>query len=458
MYDFVVVGGGIGGASAAAMLSKNHKTLLIEKEPYLGGCSGTFSRGRYKFNIGATTFAMYQDGMILKNFFDECGIQFEIEKIEIPITVIQNDKTSYRYTDLKRFESHISQIYPNDGHAKFWKDIYEISKLFHQKTDFYYNKSGFFELLKTSYSFLANSLIFVPYIIKSAKKGLRDYFGELDDDFYDYLENQFLIVAQTKIEDANFLTLALALSYPFFDNFYVTGGMGRLFDEIEKKIYAVNKKESFLEIQNSNNTYKVKTNKGEYETKQVIFNTMYKNDFVEKKELTQSAFVVYCVIKSDKSFHHHYQIIEKNIFSYCISNSMFISFSDQNDNEMAPLGEYSVTISVHTDIGYWQNLSKEDYKNRKSVVEGEILKKMCDKLNINSSQLINKFSATPQTFSRYINRQVLGGLPLKAVNFAFGFSSPKVNDFYYCGDNVFPAQGWPGVVAGVVNLKKVLNV
>lgn len=458
MYDFIVVGGGIGGTCAAAMLSKNHKTLLIEKEPNIGGCSGTFERGKYRFNIGATTFAMYQDGMVLKKFFDEYGIKFDIEKIEIPITIIQDTKISHRFSNVEKFVEHINVFYPNRGHFKFWKDIYELSILFHKNTDFYYNKSSIFEILKTSYSFFANSLPFMPYIIKSAKDALSEYFGQIDDEFYDYLQNQFLIVSQAKIEDANFLTLALALSYPFFDNFYAIGGMGTLFDEIEKKIYCVKKQETFLDAQKINKIYNVKTNKSEYKAKKVIFNTMYKNNFVEKNALSQSAFVVYCVIKSEEKFNHHYQIIEKQNFKNCISNSIFISFSDQFDSKMAPFGEYSVTISVHTDIKFWQNISKDEYKKRKKELESEILQKMCDKLNINSSQLINSFSATPQTFLRYINRQVLGGLPLKASSFAFGFSSPKVGDLYYCGDNVFPAQGWPGVVAGIVNLKKVLNV
>ena len=59
MFEYAVVGSGVGGSSIAAMLqAKGHDVALFEKEPYLGGCSSTFSHEGYLYNTGATTLAV----------------------------------------------------------------------------------------------------------------------------------------------------------------------------------------------------------------------------------------------------------------------------------------------------------------------------------------------------------------------------------------------------------------
>ncbi len=458
MYDFIIVGGGIGGVCSAVALSKQYKTLLIEKEPTLGGCSGTFHRGKYIYNIGATTFAMYQEGQLMKKFFDQHNLQFDFTKLELPLSVRINKKIIHRYSDKNRFLEHINEVFPHAAHQKFWNDILDLSNKFYKHYNVYYNKSSFTELAKTLYSFGKQFIEFSSPILQNAYSTIISYYGEdIDQDFLEFLDNQLLIVAQTHLKKTNFLTLALALSYPFFDNFYIEGGMGKIFDQIETKAGEVHKGEEFITAIETNGVYKVYTTKNTYETKEVVFNTTYHNDIKEKNNLTQSAFVVYLAIKTQKEFHHHYQIIKDKVFQDTISKSIFVSFSDKDDTMMAPCGEYSVTISIHTDTRFWDRLSKEEYDKKKKTLQNDIVSLFCDELSIDKSEIIKQFVATPNTFGRYIKRRALGGMPLEFKNYFLKFGSPKVGDFYYCGDNIFPAQGWAGVVAGVVNMKKVID-
>ena len=57
-FDAVVIGSGIGGLSAGALLAKyGRKVLLVEAHEHLGGCAHSFSRGGYTLDSGPSLWA-----------------------------------------------------------------------------------------------------------------------------------------------------------------------------------------------------------------------------------------------------------------------------------------------------------------------------------------------------------------------------------------------------------------
>jgi C-3',4' desaturase CrtD len=61
--DVVVVGAGISGLTAAALLAREGLTVeLLEAHQQSGGCAGTFRRGPYTFDVGATQVAGLEAG------------------------------------------------------------------------------------------------------------------------------------------------------------------------------------------------------------------------------------------------------------------------------------------------------------------------------------------------------------------------------------------------------------
>ncbi|QEY32161.1 C-3',4' desaturase CrtD [Synechococcus sp. RSCCF101] len=68
--DVVVVGAGIAGLTAAALLAKQGlRVVLLESHHQSGGCAGTFRRGPYVFDVGATQVAGLEPGGIHEQIF-----------------------------------------------------------------------------------------------------------------------------------------------------------------------------------------------------------------------------------------------------------------------------------------------------------------------------------------------------------------------------------------------------
>ncbi|MFX0145647.1 MAG: phytoene desaturase family protein, partial [Candidatus Hodarchaeota archaeon] len=62
-YDIIIIGGGIGGTAVGAILaSKGFKTLLIEKNEFLGGRCSTYEKEGFKIDVGVHLFGRSSKG------------------------------------------------------------------------------------------------------------------------------------------------------------------------------------------------------------------------------------------------------------------------------------------------------------------------------------------------------------------------------------------------------------
>jgi phytoene dehydrogenase-like protein len=83
-FDAIVVGAGCGGLTAGALLSaRGWRVIVLEQSGAVGGCAGSFDRGGYTFDVGASIFEVLEP---LARTFAALGttIQDEIDLISRP--------------------------------------------------------------------------------------------------------------------------------------------------------------------------------------------------------------------------------------------------------------------------------------------------------------------------------------------------------------------------------------
>ena len=89
IYDSIVIGSGMGGLTAAALLArKGWRVLLLEKEKQVGGYVVSFKRGGFTFDATGAFVGGCQEGGEFYHILKEIGAQEEIEFI--PIHHIRN--------------------------------------------------------------------------------------------------------------------------------------------------------------------------------------------------------------------------------------------------------------------------------------------------------------------------------------------------------------------------------
>lgn len=473
MIEYAVVGSGIGGSSIAAYLdAKGHKTVLFEKEPYLGGCSSTFAHAGFSYNTGATTLAGYEEGHIVKSHFDALELNPDLIRTDPAIVIIQNGKITPRFSDLETFLEVLEKNYPHPKNRGFWMLIHDLGKEFYTLHGHYYSNRSFWRKLISLTSFLPMMVKFQRYLRTNAYDFIQDFYGDVSEEYLHFLEAQIFIVTQAHSREINFFTAALSLGYTFNETHYVSGGFGALFDQMTENMKDVRRNTEIHKIERHIDHFTLHTKDKTIKARKVILNStvydsaklfddgMVKKYYKKYETLNnhQSSFMLYMTIKSTKPYEHHYQLIQDKIYTHSISNAVFVSFSDAADNVFCGKGHYSITASIHTDSRWWND--KGTYKDQKEKLKSQMLKSICDILDINEIQIVHLFAATPRSFKRYINRSQLGGNAITMKNFLPKLPSNDIpiKGLYHVGDTVYAAQGWPGVMLGVDNLKGLLHV
>ncbi|MCS7030734.1 MAG: NAD(P)-binding protein, partial [Gloeomargarita sp. SKYG116] len=118
-----VIGAGIGGLTAAALLAKRGFDVVVwEQAAQVGGCASTFRRGPFVFEVGATQVAGLEPGGIHHQIFTELGVEIPAgDWCDPACAVYLPGETTpiYVWRDPQRWQAERQRQFP--GSERFWQ-------------------------------------------------------------------------------------------------------------------------------------------------------------------------------------------------------------------------------------------------------------------------------------------------------------------------------------------------
>ncbi|MFX1468647.1 MAG: phytoene desaturase family protein [Promethearchaeota archaeon] len=124
-YDLIIIGGGIGGTAIGAILaSKGFKTMLIEKNEFIGGRCSSYEKDGFKIDVGVHTFGRTSRGPHGK-ILNMIGMENVIDWV-----LCRNPGPRWFYQGkFWKFPSDLKELIPAYDFSSFMKLFRDIMKM-----------------------------------------------------------------------------------------------------------------------------------------------------------------------------------------------------------------------------------------------------------------------------------------------------------------------------------------
>ncbi len=473
-YDCVVIGAGVSGLTAAALLAhEGAKVLVLERHTLAGGCASFYQRGGFRFDVGATLVGGFGARGAHRRVFEHLGLDVPAEPVEPAMVVHLPDATIVRYGDARWHAERVRAFGP--GAEPFWAAQERIANL---AWDF---SAGFPGLPADAPSLAALARAFrlrhVP-LVRTLGRTLGSLLPpEASPRLRAFVDAHLLITAQVDATRADLAYGATALDLAREGTFHLEDGIASIAIALARSVrksgcairYGVEC--SAIESERGRVTGVVTAEGRRIRCASVIGALPVQNLVALTPALREGggasnryrgrvaalsqrwgAFMLYVglppgVVPDDLPFHH--QRMGRYDAPLGEGNTAFLSFSAPGELRRARGGGRAVTISTHTDAARWERAAQT---GELAALRSEYAERLLEALDAvvpgasRRAELIEP--ATPLTFAHYTGRLrgCVGGVPQTpaAANFGALTQRTPVAGLLLCGDTAFPGQSTVG--------------
>ena len=494
MYDVIVIGAGLSGLTAAALLSKrNLKVCVVEAQYKPGGSCGIFKRGDTIFEQGAAMIYGFND----KGFSPH---RYVFNALKEPIDILKHDNLyainfdGHRiifYEDIDRFIEELVKVFPKEreNFKRFYSDLSKsYLKIIAEDPKFITPdamkpEKGLKALLKHPIEYTR----FLGYMNQNTESILKKYFK--NPEVFKLFDKLTSTYCYTTVKE----TPAILSSVMFVDNhfggsYYPAGSTLNLVGKLEKvieenkgdMIYNTEVEEIIVE---NNTAIGVRMDNGEVLKGKYIINSgnvwnLYNkllNDSCskEKKEWANSlepsypSSVIFALVKkeaipvgtqpiemliADKS-----KLDEEEITVYVLSM----------DDKTLCDEKYHSIMAIGPSFKEWPRGYKNKYKSlkyrqMKEVEKNRMLNVLEKRFPGFKDAVIHVELSTPTTLNRYMlkeggsvagPKQKLGQHMTKRLN-----TKSEINNLFNCGESTVMGTGTPAVtISGISAANLILR-
>jgi C-3',4' desaturase CrtD len=470
----VVIGAGIGGLTAGALLLKvGFDVTVLEAHVYPGGSAGTFYHKGFRFDAGATLAGGFAAGGPHARLAESLGLTWPVKAVDPAWLVhLQDGRLVTQGASAEKWQAERQRVFP--GTESFWRKQAMLANAAWDVSSrpFPWPPQSPKDLLTLAQAVRPQTVSVLPYLQRS----IQDIAPQNDTMFTAFLDAQLLIAAQTTSAQANALYGSAALDLPRRGVNYVCGGMGALAETLVSWIRTNGGEVLFrqqvekIEVKGGRATAVI-SNKGLYMAADIILGNLtpwalqrllgdHAPDSLTKelrqRQATWGAFTLYLGLDTAKlapDLVDHHQVIVDHTQPLGEGNSVFISLSDAADTGRAPTEMRTATLSTHTAVAPWWQLrnenSKQAYEARRQQYAAKLIS-VAERAIPNLGQAVTLCKpGTPVTFEFYTRRPygMVGGFPQTSLFKARGPQTGIAN-LWLVGDSIFPGQSTAGVTLG----------
>lgn len=489
-YDVIVIGAGLSGLTAAALLARRGlRVAAVDKSYNPGGSCGTFKRDNVIFDQGASMlFGFGEKGFNPHRFVMNC--------LEEPIDIIKHDdlycvnymgrRIVFR-SDVNLFAEELSKVFPSEKENiyRFYKDLgtlYQhvmVENPTFSTPDQIDPKAGLRQFLNHPVSYAR----FVGLLNKSAKSLLMKYFR--DPEIFKFFDKLTSTYCYTTVEE----TPAILAAVMFVDNhvggsFYPAGSTVFLPGKLEKVIEENGgdmylQKEAVKILFDGGRPSGVELHTGE---KLYADNLIYSGNvwslyesLLDKKYVSpQRAAWARSLVPTYPSVILYAYVDSSVIPGNTLPIEMLVGNPDKIDESEVTVYIFSiddstlcpadghVVMAIGPTFENWDNIGLSEYASKKENEKARLVQVLEKRFPGFEKGIRYAEAATPRALARYANKyngsvagpkQMIGQHMFRRLH-----TKSEWDNLFYCGESTVMGTGTPTVtVSGLAAANAVLT-
>ncbi len=468
-YDVIVIGGGVAGLTAAAILAHyGARTVVYERHNVPGGCASFYQRDGYRFDVGATLVGGFGLRGVHRSLNAELDIDVSARAIEPSMVIHLPDDTVVRYGD-ERWAPERRRAF-GEAAEPFWQRQERIAELaWDLSTRFPALPVDAFGVRTLARAVRPRHLPLVATLGRTVDAILP---RGADRRLRTFIDAQLLITAQCDARRADLAYGCTALDLAREGTFHLADGTSTIATALARAIRRAGSRIAYGTAVASIATRRgracgVRLDDGTFVAARAVVAAIPAQNVVRLcpdvgpfyrarlAALPQrwGAAALFCglppgVVPSGTASHH--QVVASYDEPLGEGITAFVSFSDEGETRRARRGGRAVTITTHTDVARWERAHRDGRTDALRAEYRRLLGSALERIvpGAFARAEIVEF-ADPHTYERYTGRLrgLVGGAaqtPAVATLGALSHRTP-VRGLYACGDTTFPGQSTVGV-------------
>lgn len=474
----VVIGAGVGGLTAAALLLRGGlRVTVLEAHVYPGGSAGTFYHRGFRFDAGATLAGGFAPGGPHARIAELLDLDWPIHPVDPAWVVHLPGTTITQWADRDRWQAERAAAFP--GTERFWDLQARLARIAWDISarPFPWPPASARDWPALARAARPGTLAALPYVTRA----LGGLLPARDARLRAFVDAQLMISAQTTAARASALYGSAALDLPRRGVYQVDGGIGTLARTLADWVTGhggeVLYRQQVERVETrAGRALAVHTNKGLRVGCDLLLADLTPWGLARllgddspgalqretrARPATWGAFTLYLGLDAaalPEGAADHHQVVVDPARPLGEGNSVFVSLSRAGDSRRAPPGMRAATLSTHTAVAPWWKLhaaSRAAYEERRDEYAERLLAAAEIALPGLRRAVRLALPGTPVTFERFTRRPLgmVGGFPQTSLLRARGPGTGLANA-WLVGDSVFPGQSTAGVTLGALRVAR----